>query len=127
MNSPPHQTIPEVHLPAGFRFGHGDAGGEVVKEAAAVVGVLGGDDEGSGAQGDEVLEGGVEFPADVAGENGGGAAFPVGEDLEKPPAGGIAKRGIDGVGGDDLRRWNGKGGWGCRSAHGRSLPENPAS
>jgi len=99
----------------------------VVEEAAAVVGVLGGDDEAGGAQGDEMLEGGVEFPADVAGEGGGGEAFAVGEDLEEPPAGGIAERGIDGVGGDDLRRWSRDGGWGCWRAHGLSLPGNRVS
>jgi hypothetical protein len=33
----------------------------VVEEAAAVVRVLGGDDEAGAAQGDEVLERGVEF------------------------------------------------------------------
>lgn len=126
-HSPPHQTIPEVHLPAGVSLRHGDAGGEVVEEAAAVVGVLGGDDEAGAAQGDEVLEGGVEFPADIAGEDGGGEAFAVSEDLEESPAGGIAERGIDGVGGDDLRRWSRDGGWGCRGAHGHSLPGNGVS
>lgn len=122
--STPHQTIPEVHLPAGVGLGDGDAGGELVEVAAAVVGVFCGDDEASSTQGDEVLEGGIKFPADIAGEDGGGEAFAVGEDLEEPPAGGIAKRGIDGVGRDDLRRWRGDSGWGCRSAHGHSLPGN---
>lgn len=125
--SPPHQTIPEVHLPAGVSLRHGDAGGEVVEEAAAVLGVLGGDDEAGSAQGDEVLEGGVEFLADVAGEDGGGVAFPMSEDLEEPPAGGIAERGIDGVGGDDLRRWSRDGGRRCGSTHGLSLPGKPTS
>lgn len=38
----------------------------MVEKAAAGVGVFGGDDEAGGAQGDEVLEGGVEtFPARV--------------------------------------------------------------
>ena len=115
--SPPHQTIAEVHLPAGLGLRDGDAGGEVIEEAAAVVGVLGGDDEAGAAQGDEVL----------VGEDGGGVAFSVGEDLEESPAGGIAERGIDSVGGDDLRRWSRDGGWGCRSAHGLSLPGNRAS
>ena len=99
----------------------------MVEEAAAVVGVLGGDDETSSAQGDEVLQGGVETLSDVAGEHGGGETFPMGEDLEEPPAGGIAERGIDGIGGDDLRRWSGDGGWGCRRAHGHSLPGKPGS
>lgn len=125
--SAPHQTIPEVHLPADLRLRHGDAGGEVVEETAAVGGVLGGDDEAGGAQGDEVLEGGIEFPADVAGEHSGGVAVPVGEDLEESPAGGIAKRGIDGVGGDDLRRWRGDHGRSGWSAHGLSLPGKPVS
>ena len=89
--------------------------------------VLGGDDETGCAQGDEVLEGGVEFLADVAGEDGGGVAFPVSEDLEEPPTGGIAERGIDGVGGDDLRRRSRNGGRGCWSAHGLSLPRKPTS
>ena len=48
-----HQTIPEVHLPAAFRLRHGDGGGEVVEEAAAVLRVLGGHEETDIALGSE--------------------------------------------------------------------------
>jgi hypothetical protein len=48
----------------------------VVEEAAAVVGILGGDDEAGTVQGDEMLEGGVEslamFPARWCNESGNG-------------------------------------------------------
>ena len=85
----------------------------MVEEAAAVLRVLGGDDEARTAQGDEVLEGGIETLADVSGQNGGGAALAIGEDLKKATAGGIAQRCIDGIGRDDL--WRGRRDCGRRS------------
>ena len=42
LHSPPHQTIPKVHLPAGGGLRRGDGGGEVVEEEAAVLRALGG-------------------------------------------------------------------------------------
>lgn len=62
----------------------------MVEEAAAVLRVLGGDDEARAAQGDEVLQRGVEPLADVSGENRRGAPLAIGEDLKKATAGGIA-------------------------------------
>lgn len=90
--------------------------------AAAVLRVLGGDDEARAAQGDEVLERGVETLADVACQSGGGVRFAMGEDLERPPTGGIAEGGTDGIRRNYLRwrrRQGERSGW-C--AHGEILP-----
>lgn len=67
--SPPHQTIPEVHLPAAIRLGRRDGGGEVVDEATAVLRVFGGDDDGAAFQGDEVLKHGLAKLAGDPGQN----------------------------------------------------------
>lgn len=119
---PPHQTIPEVHLPAAFGLRRGDGGGEVVELSAAVLRVFGGDHETRAAEGDEVLQRGVETLADVSGQNGGGAPLAIGEDLEEATTGGIAQRGIDGIRRDDLRRRRGDRGRRGGRAHASFCP-----
>jgi len=106
--STPHQTIPEVHFPAAFRLGHGDAGSEAVEETAAVLRVLLRHNQTGTTERDEVLEGTVETLADVPGQSGGGEGLTVGEDLEKPPTCGISKGSIDGIRRNHLRRRGGK-------------------
>ena len=71
---------------------------------------------------DKVLEGTIETLADVPGQSGGGESLTVGEDLEKPPAGGIAKGGIDGIRRNHLRWRRGQGGRRGWLAHGEILP-----
>jgi len=99
----------------------------VVEEAAAVLRVFGGDDESGTAQGDEVLQRGVETLADVSRQNGGGAALAIGEDLKQATAGGIAQRGIDGIRRNDLRRRRGDRGRRDGRAHASFLPDSPSA
>jgi len=96
--SQPHQAAVEIHLhAAGFRPPHGDMGSQSVELAAGIDGIgLGGHDTGF-PQGDEVLQGGIQPAAHVAGCTAGRVRLAVRQQLQNAPPHGICQQGKDHV------------------------------